>query len=98
MGDAPNFDHHDGLLGAHVNTTAPGAWPRNTRVKKRNSEAGDATPNGTGGRVLGSLASPLELRNAYPDLSYCYFVEWDDKPGIAIGTIDLKVELAESVQ
>lgn len=81
---------YDGYFGAFTRDTARGAWPNGTRIRKAVSEPGDSTPTGTEGTVLGSLG--------HPDVGLFYFVEWDNKPRIAVGTISAKLALAEAKQ
>lgn len=76
--------HHDGYAGVFTKHQAEGAIPNGTKIVKTNSVAGDATPDGMGGVVLGSMDSG--------DHGLLYFVEWDDRPRMAVGTIALKIK------
>ncbi len=80
-GDLQVFYHED---------EAPGAMPNGTRVRKQNSEAGDAHNDGSIGVVKGSIG-PHPFRGAP---HYMYFVAWDDEPGagVPIGVIDTKLD------
>lgn len=73
-----------GWLGSFTRHEAPGAWPNATRVRKVNSEEPGETPDGTEGAVLGSLH--------HPEVGYFYFIEWVDKPFVAVGCMALKLE------
>lgn len=89
-----DLGHHDDYAGMFSRGQAEGAIPNGTRIIKRNSEEGDSTPDGTGGVILGSINGvkagvPAAIANG---VTYLYFVEWDDKPKVAIGTVDKKVE------
>jgi len=68
-------------FGAFTRDQAEGAWPNGTRVVKVKGDPGtqDATANGTQGVVLGSIVMPEVSKDAF------YFIEWDDKPLIAVG-------------
>lgn len=79
-----DLGYHDGYAGAFSRAQAQGAYPNGTRIVKVNSEPGDSTKDGTNGTVLGSLVF---------DGQSLYFIEWDDKPKVAIGTIGEKVSL-----
>lgn len=83
------------VLGIH--DEAPGALPNGTRVEKINSEPGDAHPDGTQGRVVGSWG-PLDdetkeqlKEKGLPPCDYFYFVEWDDIPDIPVGIADRRI-------
>jgi hypothetical protein len=72
----------------HTREHAPGAYANGTRVRKSDSEPGDATPTGTLGTVLGSVA--------HPDRGIGYFVEWDSAPKCAVLVIAWKLDMAIS--
>lgn len=60
---------------------------RGTRIKKINSESGDAHKNGSFGVVVGSVGPiPFQGKDVY-----AYFVEWDDSRGLPVGTIESKI-------
>lgn len=93
-GHGPMIGYEPGWLGGFTRNQAPGAHPNGSRVVKVREEDGDSTPLGTGGTVLGSLdGSALGYRN--PDGSvvrFAYFVEWEDKPRVAVGVLDWKID------
>ena len=81
-----------------------GRWPKETRVRKINSENGDAHQDGALATIVGALgpapASP-ELADFIADLSkkgierggeYVYWVEWDDMPNIPVAIADYRIE------
>lgn len=81
--EATGMGEHPGYNGVHTQRQAEGAIPNGTVVVKTNSEKGDGTPNGTQGKVLGSL---------FVDVAgYFYFIEWDTMPTFAIGCIANKI-------
>lgn len=86
--DSP-FQNHEGYIGAFTRGTAEGAIPNGARVRKVNSEPSDGNPDGTLGTVLGSFSDP-EVQ----DGAVVYFVEWDSRPGMAVGVMERKVEAA----
>lgn len=77
-----------GYAGAFCRVTGKNCWPRKTRVRKALSESDTETKVGTRGTVLGSMSAP--------DAGQFYFVEWDDKPRVAVGCIALKLERVEN--
>lgn len=85
MTNPPKLGYHPGYIGAFSTNQAEGAIPNGEPFVKVWSEEGDAHPTGATGRVLGSLY--------YPEVSdiIFYFVEFDDTPGVAIGTTSMKV-------
>lgn len=68
---------------------AAGAYPNGSRVRKVNSEPGDAHPDGSLGTVLSSISHPEVMGGMV-----AYFVAWDARPTMPIGTDAPKVELA----
>lgn len=78
-----------GIAGAFTRATAPGALPRGTRVRKVQSEEGDAHPVGSMATVIGSVGG-AEVAAKFPELAALepsgigYFVMWDDMPGAAV--------------
>lgn len=62
------------------------ALPAGTRIMKQASEPNDSHENGAGGTVRGSVHD----RDVF-----AYFIEWDDMPGIVVGTMARKVRAAE---
>lgn len=78
---------HGGYFGVFTRHEYPGAYPNGTRVVKVKSEEEDSTPEGTYGTVLGSIG--------HKDLDHMmYFIEWDNKPSVAVGCMDKKVRRA----
>lgn len=80
---------------------APGAIANGTMIRKADSEPGDATPAGSIGMVVGSLAAPAsdlsdnELAQMAPrfrDSKIAYFIEWANRPNEVVGIIDKKIE------
>ncbi len=81
-----------------VEFSAPGAWPRGTRVKKKGSPPDDFHPDGTLGAVMGSLGVPPDVREGFRrritrDISYFYVVVWDGEP-YPVMVPDDKLEVA----
>ena len=83
--------------------TDKGRWPKGTRVKKVQSEPGDAHRDGALGTIVGALgpASPsqraeliieLAKKGVNGDAEYFYWVEWDDMLGIPVGIADYRIE------
>jgi hypothetical protein len=67
---------------------AEGAIPNGSYVRKVNSEPGDETPNGTLGKVFGSVG-PMPASDEKFAGVYGYFIGFDTKPdmlGFVIGT------------
>ncbi len=79
------------LVGEHVKSEAPGAWPNGSLVRKARNEAGDAHRVGALATVIGSVG-PVQ---ADGHSAYGYFVEWQDAPGIAclVGSHSGRLEL-----
>ena len=75
-------------FGMFTRDQADGAWPNGTRVIKVKGDPGgdDTTALGVTGTVLGSIMMPEVSRHPF------YFIEWDDKPLIAIGVSGWKIE------
>lgn len=77
----------DFWIGAFTREQAPNAkFANGTRIRKAKQEAGDATPLGTKGTVLGSISHP-DVRNG----AVLYFIEWDNRPKTAVGVIEWKL-------
>lgn len=81
------IQNEPGWAGAFTRNQVPGALANGTRIVKANTEAGDGTPEGTPGVVLGSVVND-EGRIAY-------FVEWANRPRLAVGCAALKVKAVE---
>jgi hypothetical protein len=69
---------------AFTTNQAPGAYPNGTRVVKLASDDGDSHKDGDLGTVIGSLLAPK--------LGICYFIEWDDSPGLPVLAVAAKVK------
>lgn len=82
----PEFFEEPGWVGAFTRHQDPAGLPNGTRIVKANSEPGDGTPNGTAGIVLGSFSNPKVM-----DGMVLYFVEWSNRPRVAVGCIAYKV-------
>lgn len=81
--DALGMGNHPGYNGMFTRKAHPDALPNGTCISKVNSEAGDVTPNGTSGTIMGSVGCH--------ELGIMYFIEWDNKPGYVIGCVEKKV-------
>lgn len=80
--------NHPGYLTPFCNNQAEGAWENGSCVVKHGSDAGgDLTPDGIKGTILGSLK--------VPELGYGYFVEWENKPKMAIFCVEEKMKLVQ---
>ena len=77
----------EGYIGAFTRHQADGAFPNGTRIRKINSEPNDITRDDEVGTILGSVQGP--------GLGFFYFVEWDNKPKVAVGAMAKKVERIE---
>src|SRR5262249_17567539 len=76
--------HEDGWSGAFTREQAPQAlFSNGTRVKKTKAEPCDTTPLGALATVLGSYY--------IPEKGVGYFVEWDDKPRVAVFVVGWKL-------
>lgn len=82
-----NIRHERGWHGAFTRDQVVGAIANGTVVIKRNSEPGDAHPDGTRGVILGSIKDPRKT-------ALLYFIEWEPRPKTAVGTMDFKVRIA----
>jgi hypothetical protein len=87
---APNIIGEPGWQGAFTRDQAEGALPNGATIVKDNSESNDATPNGTRGIILGSFAVPDPVMAAA--VPFFYFVEWSNRPRIAIGCVSTKIQ------
>ena len=77
---APKFEQIGEVL--FTRDEAPGAIPNGTLIEKCQSRSGDGNPDGTRGRVVGSLGPA-----PHPDtgeLVLGYFVHWDNFPIIPV--------------
>lgn len=94
-----NVRSEPGWMGAFTRDHAEGAIPNGARIVKLDGEPGDSTPSGTEGTVLGSIDARLpELRaearrqGVRPPDAYWYFVEWSNRPRVAVGLMDWKIK------
>lgn len=87
MSDDITLRNYPGYAGMFTRNQVLGAWRNGTRIAKVFCEPGDAHPLGALGTVLGSVAhrETGEL---------CYFIEWDDCPGMAVGIVAKKIGAA----
>ena len=78
-----------------LDLSAPGAWPRGTRVKKKASPPSDFHPDGTPGQVMGSLGVPPDGKEAVRprDINFFYVIVWDGEP-CPVMVPDDKLEVA----
>lgn len=82
------------IVALAVISDAPGAmYPRGTQVRKVNSQPGDANPDGTLGRVMGSMGPALPSPELPAHLvgTYAYFVDWAGS-GIPVAVVGHKLE------
>lgn len=73
-------EHH--IVGFHGQ--AEGAWPNGTTVAKANSQPDDGTPDGTLGRIIGSI----DVSTAPGPARFGYFVAWTTHPRLPVFTVD----------
>lgn len=84
LGSALELRTEVGWTGHFTRRQAPGARYHNgTRIRKVKIEPNDVTPLGLEGTVLGSLYCP--------EAGFSYFIEWVDKPRIAVFVIEWKL-------
>lgn len=77
-----------------------GEWHKGTRVEKINSEPGNTHRDGARGTIVGALGpAPPALRaemlakgEIKQDAVFCYWVEWDDLPGIPVAVVDFRIK------
>ncbi len=80
------IEEHPGYLTPFCKNQAEGAWENGSYIVKHGSDpGGDVTPDGIKGIILGSLKAPSG--------KYGYFVEWENKPKIAIFCAEEKMKL-----
>lgn len=84
----PELIQPPGWFGHFTRESADGALPAGTMVRKTNSEAGDGSPDGTKGVILGSIRHP-EIRGNEP----LYFAEWATLPRRAVACMAFKLEV-----
>lgn len=73
---------------AYLPGQADGAIPNGTRIRKKIYEGKDAHQIGAKGKILSSHG-PVTVKGIS---AYCYFVEWDDTPGIPVFIVGYKIE------
>jgi hypothetical protein len=84
-----NIREEPGWVGGFTRDQADGAlYPNGSRIRKNKGEPKDGTPTGTNGTVLGSIRVPGE--------SPAYFVEWDNRPRVAVFIVEWKLALSMS--
>lgn len=89
-----NLVSEDGWKGVFTRDQAEGAIPNGAVVEKvlEDTPGGDLTPVGTRGTVLGSFdGSVARIPGPCGPVKFFYFVEWADKPRIAVGMMDFKI-------
>lgn len=70
-------------------TQAPGAMPNETVVEKIGSKPGDAHPDGSRAKVIGSIGPGKHPENGRA--IYGYWVIWDDIPGTPCFVADERI-------
>jgi hypothetical protein len=93
-GDHPDDEDELAMLG--IDTDAPGAWPKGTRVVKAWNAEGDTHALGASATVRGSVGAkeyPLAIPLDPGEVIYC--VEWDDTPGKPVFCRGKKLARAE---
>jgi len=81
------FREEKGWLGTFTRYQTPDAPFKNgTKIKKVFCEQGDAHPIGALGTVLGSVSAEAA--------GFGYFVEWQDRPNVAVFVIEKKIGAA----
>jgi hypothetical protein len=84
IADHFHIGHETGWRGPFTRREAPQArYPNGSRVRKAKHERGDVTTLGTMGTVLGSLY--------VPNVGVGYFVEWENRPRVAVFVVEYKV-------
>lgn len=95
----PGIGTEAGMVGIFTRNEESGAIKNGTVIRKRQSETGDQTPDGTVGVVLGSVSADGVDTNALAqvpenlrDFDFGYFVEWQTMPKCAVLVIGSKIE------
>jgi len=83
MKRSTDFGYHPGYTGAFTRKEAEGALPNGARITKIAGAEEGGQPLGAEGAVLGSLYDP--------QMGYCYFVEWDAMPRVAVACVEWKI-------
>jgi hypothetical protein len=84
-------------FGFYLEGEAAGAYPNGSRILKVESEEGDGTPVGVGGRVLASHdVRDVVVPGLDREVSYFYFVKFDDFPH-PVGIADWKIGREDSL-
>lgn len=78
---------HPGYQTMFTRQERKGMAKNGTRVFKCNVDPGDTRPIGAKGTVLGSFW--------HPSLGPAYFIEWDDKPRLAVFVLQWKIARAK---
>ncbi len=86
LAELTEADQFDGLLA--YRGSAKGAIPNERRVSKINSDKEDANPDGTLGKVFGSIQIPEDDRIGY-------FVIWDTRPSMPVFVMPHKISEVE---
>jgi hypothetical protein len=82
-----NFITEPDWTGHFTRQQAEGAIPNGSTIRKAKQEAGDGTPLGTHGLVIGSFSHP-EVHDGLR----VYFVEWANRPRMAVAIVEWKIE------
>src|SRR5262245_15908147 len=81
MTTPPGWRMRDGVF--FFEDEYPGAMKNGTRVVKVRGDEGDTHPLGALATVVGSIG--------HPDVGVCYFVEWDEHPGVPVAVMAFKL-------
>lgn len=75
-------------IGYYIPGQADGAIPNGARIRKAVYEENDGHQIGAKGTVLSSHG-PVTFEGKS---HFCYFVEWDDMPGLPVFVVEYKIE------
>lgn len=84
----PDLREEPGWFGLFTRAQARDAIPNGARIVKKTMEPGDAHAPGELGTVIGSFWA-VDPRTVVDTLMY--FVEWDDRPRVAVGLLAYKI-------
>lgn len=84
-GNPGNLKEYPGYVGVHTREQSPLAEiPNGATITKTVCKKGDSHEVGDCGVVLGSIG--------HEEVGVMYFVEWDDKPRVAVGVMGAKIK------